>query len=142
MPRPREGYRWLNHTADVGVIVRGATIESLFEVAAEALTDLITDRAAVRERVPAAFQIAAPDLDQILVRWLTELLARFDVDGAVFHRFVVHSVADGNLDAEAFGETFDPNRHPFRAPVKGVTHHRLSVRRTRDGWEATIIFDL
>jgi len=99
MPRPREGYRWLDHTADVGVIVRGATIESLFEVAAEALTDLITDRSAVRERVPTAFQIAAPDLDQVLVRWLTELLARFDVDGAVFHRFVVHSVADGNLDA-------------------------------------------
>jgi protein archease len=139
---PKEGYTWLDHTADIGVVVRARSLEALFEVAAEALTDVITDRALIRERSIAAIQLVAPDLEQLLVRWLTELLGRFDIEGALFHRFSVHRVDENGLDAEAYGEPYDPRRHVFRTSVKAVTYHRLSLERTPDGWQATLIFDL
>jgi len=70
-----------------------------------------------------------------------DILARSHIGGIVFHRFVVHAVEDGSLDAEAFGETINPGRHPLGTPVKTVPSHRLSVRRTRNAWEATLAFD-
>ncbi|OGP84830.1 MAG: hypothetical protein A2Y95_07840 [Deltaproteobacteria bacterium RBG_13_65_10] len=138
----RDGYAWLDHTADIGVVVQGRTRASLFEVAAGALTDVITDRETIRERNRVSIRIEAPDLEQLLVRWLTEILARFEIEGLIFRRFAVDSLRDGRLLAQAFGETYDPARHPFRTEVKAITYHQLAIRETPAGWKTTIIFDL
>jgi SHS2 domain-containing protein len=138
----KPGYRWLDHTADVGVVARGETLEALFEVAAEALTDLITDRAKVRERLDVGLEIRAPEQEQLLVRWLAEILLKFEIEGLVFHRFSVRRLEADRLEATAFGEAYDPERHSHLTEVKGVTYHHLSVRAVEGGWEATVIFDI
>ncbi len=138
----KPGYRWLDHTADTGVVARGRTLENLFEVSAEALTDLITDRAKVRERLRVEFEIHADGQEQLLVRWLAQILLKFEIEGLVFHRFSVHEIGSDRLEAKAFGEAHDPERHPHHTEVKGVTYHHLSVHPVREGWEATIIFDI
>ncbi len=146
--REKSGYRWLDHTADMGVVVHGESLEVLFEAAAEALTELITDRETVEEREERRVTLSAPDPEQLLVRWHTEILAWFEVDGFVFRRFSVRMDQPVSLEGRAFGEAFtygadDRNaRHPFRTAVKAVTYHQLSVRQSGDGWEATIIFDV
>ncbi|MDP3938349.1 MAG: archease [Deltaproteobacteria bacterium] len=148
MSREKSGYRWLDHTADVGVVVHGDSLEALFEIAAEALSDLITDRETVEEREERRVVLSAPDPEQLLVRWLTEILAWFEIDGLVFRRFSVRMDGALSLEGRAFGEAFtygaaDRNaRHPFRTAIKAVTYHQLSVRQSGDGWEATIIFDV
>lgn len=145
------GYRWLNHTADVGAVVHAETLEGLFETAAEALADLLTDRAAVEEREERRIEIAAPDLEQLLVRWLTELIGWFEIDGLVYHRFSVRILGECRMEGRAFGEDFEPEapgeaggpgRHPVRTGVKAVTYHQLKIRRAGGGWEATVIFDV
>jgi SHS2 domain-containing protein len=138
----KPGYRCLDHTADAGIVARGRTLENLFEVSAEALTDLITERAKVREHLHVGFEIQADGQEQLLVRWLVQILLKFEIEGLVFHRFSVHEIGPDRLRAEAFGENHDPERHPHHTEVKGVTYHHLSVHPVKEGWEATIIFDI
>jgi SHS2 domain-containing protein len=47
------------------------------------------------------------------------------------------------LAATARGETYDPERHPIKVLIKGITYHGLEVVEGADGrWRARVIFDI
>ena len=142
MEKQETGYRWLDHTADVGAVLRAETLEALFETAAQALTELITDPRTIDERVDKAITLHAADHEQLLIRWLTELIALYEIEGLIFRRFRVESVGEEELVARVFGEPYDAKRHPFRTGVKAATYHQLAVKRAPGGWETTVIFDV
>jgi SHS2 domain-containing protein len=37
---------------------------------------------------------------------------------------------------------FNPTLHEVVTEIKAVTYHRIEVVREKDGWQATVIFDL
>jgi SHS2 domain-containing protein len=71
------GYSWFDHTADVGVEVTAPSLEILFKTSAAALFDLLAER---RSEVAASIQVereirvTGADREELLVRWLSELL--------------------------------------------------------------------
>jgi SHS2 domain-containing protein len=46
------------------------------------------------------------------------------------------------VQAVAHGETFDSSRHEFKAEIKAVTYHQVTVKEEDGKWEARVIFDL
>ncbi len=137
-----ERFRYLDHTGDVGVEVFGDTLEALFAHAGEAFTDVVTDPGTVKATAAVELAVDAPDLEQMLVEWLTELIYRFEAHGRLFRRYDIRFPDDRRLRATAWGEPYDPGRHSIRTTVKGATYHQLEVRRTGHGWRARVIFDL
>jgi SHS2 domain-containing protein len=139
-------HRFLDHTADVGVEITAASLDALFAEAAEALTETITDRAAVRAVLERRFELVARDLETLLVDWLNELVYVFEVDRQLFAgaAVTVSATAEGwQLVAVARGEAFDSARHPIAVLVKAVTHHGLEVVGQPGGtWSARVIFDI
>ncbi|MBI4396088.1 MAG: archease [Elusimicrobia bacterium] len=138
-----EPFELFDHTADVGLIARGADLPSLFRHAAQGLTSLLVDPATVlpggiRERV----RVQAPDKEGLLVNWLNEVLFLFNVQQMVFSRFDVRSFSETGLEAEGEGELLDPGRHSVLREVKAATFHDLQIRRTEQGWEAKIVLDV
>jgi len=138
----------IDHTADVGVRVRGRTLEALFAHAAEALFDVMFEP--VPEPGPAdtpdRVRVEADDLPGLLQAWLSELLYRFLAEGRVGTAFAVVRLvrAPGAcaLEAEVRGGPYDPARHALRTELKAVTFHQLRVEETAGGgWEAQVIFD-
>lgn len=136
-------YRLLEHTGDLGFVVRAASLERLFEAAARALFDCILDVRTVRaaERVPVTVRDAV-DRDDLLVRFLSELLFLHDARDWVFRGAVVESIEGGSVTARAVGERFDPARHAIERQVKAVTYHDLRVAEDRDGWSGRVVLDL
>ncbi|HEX2163757.1 MAG TPA: archease [Thermoanaerobaculia bacterium] len=139
--------RLLDHTADVAVEIEAASLGALFAEAAGALADVVTDRATVRPAVFRRFELAAPDLETLLVDWLGELVYVFEVDRQLFRDAevtVTENAAGGpRLDAVARGEAYEPERHPIKVQVKAVTHHRIEVSCRPDGtWLGRVIFDI
>ena len=137
---------FFDHTADVGARVVARSVDELFAEAAVALTSTITEASHVVGRSSWSVALRAPDLDLLLVDWLSELIALFDVDGrlACAASVRVVRVEDGyQLDGTVQGEAFDPARHPLRVAVKGMTYHRLCVEQGDDRqWRATFVFDI
>jgi SHS2 domain-containing protein len=130
------------HTADIGLRVRAASIEQLMAEAAEALMAVIVfNPAEIRPRESQRFTIPGDRDDDLLHDWLAQLVFTFDTRHLVFSRFEVQRQPDG-LAAQAWGERLDPERHELGMEVKAVTYHELKVEPTADGWLAEVILDL
>ncbi|MCX5827228.1 MAG: archease [Deltaproteobacteria bacterium] len=72
------GYRILNHTADIGVEVHGATLADLFSQAASALVDLLTDRNALTVETERMIRVEGADLEDLWINYLREILYLFN----------------------------------------------------------------
>lgn len=138
-------YQFFEHTGDVGVSLQGPTLDDLFATAAEAFTDTMTTLVAVEARRPEELDVAAPDLDSLLVDFLSELLYRFDTRAWLTReaRIEVRELDGGwELQGTLIGERHDESRHPLKVLIKGVTYHGLSVEHADDGWRAHLVFDI
>jgi protein archease len=138
-------YQFLDHTGDIAVSLRGSSVTELFSDAAAAFTHSVTDLDRVEPKRPEEVDVDAPELDLLLVDFLSELLYRFDTRGWLT-RFAETSISekDGGwaLQGTLRGETLDPRRHDIRILIKAVTYRGLQVQEKDGIWTATVVFDI
>jgi SHS2 domain-containing protein len=140
----RRAYEFFDHTADAGAIVRGATLARLFENAGCALSDLICDRRTVRPRRRVRIVVTGEGLEDLIVRFLSEILYLHDTTGWLFAKFRVEKVDRRGRLARgwAWGEPADRARHPATREIKAVTYHQIRLVRGRSAWRVRIVFDI
>lgn len=136
------GFEIIEHTADAGIVAYGAGLPELFANAALGMFSLMVDTSGVRQVESRDIRVEAPDLESLLVRWLTELLYYLDAEQLLFSRFEVTGLTETTLTARAHGEQIDPQRHDLGFAVKAVTRHMLEITRRNGGFGATILFDI
>jgi protein archease len=137
-------YEVFDHTADIGLRVKSATLDDLFCEAAEALFSLIvTNVKDVDPRQSLRFNLALRDheYDYLLFDWLNELLFTFDTKRIALAKFDVKIVPPG-LEATAWGEPIDPLRHRLEHEVKAITYHGLKLIHEDERWLAEVILDI
>lgn len=137
--RPFETFE---HTADIGLVARGRTLEEVFTHAAEGLVDIMVDPRGLRDDTRLEVTVSAPDREALLVAWLNELLYLLDTRGLLPRRCRILQMNETSLTAEVAGETVDPHRHSVRRMVKAATYHGLHLTQTDGQWEARVILDL
>jgi len=135
-------FETFDHTADLGLRVRAATLDELFAEAGRALfATIVEDLATVRCESSERFDVAGTDREYLLFDWLKALLYRFDADHQLFGRFEVRVTPEG-LSAEVWGEPLDWDRHVLSNEVKAITYHGLKVEPSDGGWLAELIVDI
>ena len=138
---PRGSFEFIDHTADVGILVTAPTPEGMFETAALAFTEVVTNADSLNHRLERKIRLHENDMEALLVSWLQELLYLLDTEDLVFGRFQV-KLQDFSMEATAWGEAFDPEIHPIKTEIKAVTYHQLEVEQNDQGWRAKVIFDI
>jgi len=133
-----EPYQALEHTADTGFRVWGATIEELFANAALALVHTAMDASGVEAKECYAIAATGVDREEMLVNWLNEVLYWLDARRVAFARFEMTEVGKG----AGWGEPRDDEKHPPRLVVKAVTFHQLKVEQREGGWVAEVFLDI
>jgi len=140
------GYAFSEHTADVVVEAWGETIEEAFEEAARGMYAVMTETELVRPEVEHCVEVAGFDLENLLYRWLEELLVATDSEGLVFSDFTVHAVekrgSDFYLRGCARGERFDRERHRSKTGVKAVTYHLMRICEEGGSWKVRYTLDI
>jgi len=135
-------YETFEHTADLGLRVRAATLNELFADAALGLFSMIVpDLLAVRPLETVSLKIVGQPTDLLLFDWLNELLYTFEVRHLLLAQFEV-AVNEQGLTATARGEPIDRGRHVLDHEVKAITYHGLKLERTAEGWLAEVIVDI
>ena len=129
------------HTADVGIVARGDTVEDIFAAAAEGMLSFIIRGEDVRPRETRRRTVEADEQEGLLVAWLNDLLLLLNADAFVPKDVQVVECTDVRLVADVRGEPVDPARHHFRLDVKAATYHQLGISRD-NGWSARVIFDV
>ena len=135
-------YTLIDHTADLGVRVRAVGLRELFQEAATALFDLITDGSRVAASGVQTLRVQGHDLPDLMVNWLRELLYLWNGDQLLVARTCVENLGEHELTALVWSQPFDAERHELRHEIKAVTYHGLVVRRGESGWETVVIFDV
>jgi len=135
-------YELIDHTADLGIRVRGENLVRLFENAGLALLDLLTDVALVKPDSKLSVSLTAENLEALFVQWLRELLYLFYGQKKLFCAFEITKLNDTSLAATCWGEGLDRTRHVFLSEIKAVTYHELSIKRDDSGWVAQAILDI
>lgn len=135
-------YETFDHTADLGLRIRSADVNTLFAEAACALfATLVENLDAVAPERRLDVNLVGDDREYLLFDWLKALLYHFDAEHLLLSRFEVCVSADG-LQGSAWGEPFDAARHELAHEVKAITYHGLRVEATPDGWLAEVIVDI
>jgi SHS2 domain-containing protein len=135
-------YETFDHTADLGLRIRAADLNTLFAEAGQALfATLVENIDAVVPVRKLDVTIAGADREYLLFDWLKELLYHFDAEHLLLSRFEVR-IGDDGLHGSAWGEPLDRGRHELGHEVKAITYHGLRVEPTADGWLAEVIVDI
>jgi len=143
-------FEYLEHTADVKFRARGRSLEEVFENAALAMLGAMIDPSTVRLDETWTVETESESLEDLLYRWLSEILYLFEVELAVFSKFEValeESEAGWRLSGRIGGERVDPKRHLFETEVKAVTLHQFEIKREAveegdDIWTAQVVLDV
>jgi len=130
----------LEHTADVRVRVRAASLGDLFSEAARALMHVMYGRPGedVQER---EIEVDAHDMESLVHAFLSEILYITEVEGFVLSRADV-SVSETKVKGVLHGEPFSPEKHGGGREVKGISFSGLSIRREDDSYTLDVIFDV
>ena len=133
-----------DHTADVGLRIKGDDPADLFRTAAEGLFDyVVANRDEVRVDRTEAVALQADSTADLLIGWLNELIFRCETRHVLFTRFEVNLSDDGlALEATIGGEPIDRDRHVLDHEVKAVTRHGVRLEREGTGWVAEVILDI
>ena len=134
-------YREIEHTADVGVELTAPDLPSAFERAAAAMFDLVCDLDSIGDSWRGAVRVSGLDLQNLMVRWLAELLFLSESEGVLLSQFTVERLDGLALEASVAGERFDRARHAVRVEIKAPTYHGLRIDQADGGWLVRVIFD-
>jgi SHS2 domain-containing protein len=141
-----KAFEFLEHTADVYVAAHGATLEESFENAALALFETMTNTKTVRVDAADEYEVKGDDESALLYAWLETLIVNFDVEEKLYSRFKIEKIEKTrkgySLRAWAWGEPFDPERHPSRVGVKAITYHLMEIVRENGMVTVKFILDI
>ncbi|MEW6100787.1 MAG: archease [Candidatus Omnitrophota bacterium] len=137
----KKSYEIIEHTADIGIRVRGKDFKELLERAALAMFDII----AKKKKVPtsteqANIELKAQNRDELFVNWLNELLSLSATKEIIFTDFKFSKLTENELEVIAQGES--NNNYRVNVEIKAATYHQLKIEETKQGWLAEVIFDV
>jgi len=136
------GYEILEHPADLGISAHGESLQEAFEEAARGLMAVILDPATIRPHRAMPVSVAASDPQQLLVRWLSEILYLYDGQRFPCAEFSIHELGPTWLVATVRGEDLDTARHHTRLDVKAVTYHQLDIQEGAGHARVRVFLDI
>ncbi len=141
---------FLDHPADVYIRVTADTILDMYATAGKALFETMTATEALEPRVEREVGAEGYDMENLLYRWLEELLALYYTENIMCRdvfvdEIIVRRVGDEEeyvIRGRCRGETFDPERHEPRVEVKAVTYSLMRIVKDEKGWLAEFVLDI
>ncbi len=133
-------FEFIGHTADIAVKVYGATKEELFSNAAEALGKLLVEKA-VGRTATRIMRFEGETDEDLLVDFLNELVSLFFTFSFLGRKYSF-LFKDHCLEAEVKGIDTDPAGTIMNREVKAATYHDLLIRKSKEGFTTTIVFDV
>jgi SHS2 domain-containing protein len=137
-----KNYEIIEHTADIGIRVKGKTQGDLFKNAALAMFDIISGKPTQKDLKQRKINIEekAESLDELFINWLNELLSLSAAKGIIFTNFQFKEISERNIRAIAYAASIKYYR--VNTEIKAATYHQLNIHQQNGNWKAEVIFDV
>jgi SHS2 domain-containing protein len=123
-------FRFLDHTADAKFQAYGRTLEEAYSHAALALASLMWNPAGVELRLDHQVHVQGRDLEQLLVRFLGEVIYLFEARSflaAAVEGTSIEKAEEGFRLRAVFKGDDRPERYPLGGHVKAVTYNEMVI---------------
>ena len=139
-------WKEIDHTADVGIIAYGKTLEELFENAARGMLSISYSNLSIDANITLKIDIDEPDETHLLVAWLSELnyltLTNDFLTHTIKNLEITQSEKSWRLQAEINGTQAGTFLDFFNTEIKAVTYHKLKIEKKKNQYECQVIFDI
>lgn len=140
-------YRFLDDAqADVAIEAKGKTVEELFESVGKALFDVVGKQPPQEPLRQVSFSVKAPLLEDLLRKWLNELIYIKDNKRLYLVHFNFQfSEIEGQMMVQSRLQGVPLNvmsSHQFRVDPKGIAMHGFSVKKQKNEYTAKFIVDV
>ncbi len=140
-----EGFRFINHTADIAVEVYAESVEKLFYAASEAWKSSVLENTVSDSPFELHIELEAKTIEELLVDFLSELnfilFARRLVFSKIKH-LVIENNSDLSLKSVIYFEDFNPSKHTLKAEIKAVTFHQVNMKFDGKLYRTKLVFDI
>ncbi|MDX1441518.1 MAG: archease [Nitrosopumilaceae archaeon] len=136
-------YKLLDHATDAFVEVRAKDLKEAFAVTADAVINLTLDKDRVEEKEQKQFSATGKDLRYLLFSWLEEITFVLITEGFAIKRieFDIKKNDGYTINATAFGEPLDFEKHNFKVEIKAPTFYEMKIEQN-DGVFMRFLLDL
>ncbi len=135
-------YKFIEHTADMGIEARGTSLAETIEEAAHGLIIMIFGELPVSVVVRNDIVIRAEDPVELLVSTLNEIVCQVEIGNLVPAGLNIEFLSETELRGKIPGECFDADRHIVEREVKSVTYHRACLEEDENGFHTRVYVDL
>lgn len=133
---------FLEQTADAKFQAFGKTMEECFENSVLALNSIECNLKKVKPKQKIPIQISASNLEELLHKFLEEILFQMDSKQMLFSKFKIKIDSKKNsLKADLLGEKIDKKKHELKTLVKAVTWNNFFLKKEKGKWTAQAVCD-
>jgi SHS2 domain-containing protein len=130
----------LDHTADVRYRLTGNSFSEILRSAAAALNETAFHRIDGEASQIKHIQVGGDSYEEVVVRWLQELIYLMDVEQLAFVGFTFDRAGADGASAAAAGYHY--NLDDRETEIKGAPFHGLTVNEHGNNFTAEVILDL
>lgn len=139
-----QGFEFLSHTADVRMKVWGSTIQELFQNALKGvsfyLKSSLAPSANNTQKEKTSVSVEAVDVNSLLVEFLSEVIARSDIENTVFIDVSFENFGENFLEGKLSGARVDG----FDNEIKAISYHEVDIKKNPETgfFETVLVFDV
>ncbi len=134
-------YKYISHTADAKFVAFGRNIDGVFKNSALAMFNILGPTNKVKATKTKKIKLKSKSYEQLLYDFLEELLFLLDTE-----RFFLNKVKEikitkeFELSATVLGD--DCRNYELKSDIKAVTYSDMEIKKTKTGYEATVVIDI
>jgi SHS2 domain-containing protein len=137
-----KNYEIFEHTADIGVRIKGKDLKELFINAGLSLFQISSRKQFTKNKEHATIivKLKAESIEELFINWLNELLSLSSAKGLIFHNIKIDHLEDNNLQAHCIGS--DIVNYKVNIEIKAATYHQLKININDKGCQTEVILDV
>ena len=132
-------FEFLPHTADLKVKAYGKTLEEVFVNFGKAMSSYLTEGAEIKKHKKIKINLHSEDNYSLLYDFLEELLFLLEAKSILFSDADI-KIKENSITGFIFGD--DVKNYKTYGNIKAVTYSEISIKKTKQGITAQVVFDL
>jgi len=127
-------YKLLEHATDAFIEVTASNLKEAFIQAGNSVVETTIDRSSVKENEKKKISVTGKEIRYLLFDWLEEIIYQLITEGFAIHRFEldIKKNKEYKLEATAFGEPIDLQKHNFKMEIKAPTFHLMEISEGKE----------
>ncbi len=136
----RKNFEILEHRGDLKIKVFGRSLKEVFRNSMIAMVESMMPEVdfSFKKTFRRKIKIKSFDLDSLLIDFLNEILYLIEVNKEVYKKIEFLKFEKYEIEAVLYGKKVKR----FGLGIKAVTYHNLEIKKIKNNWYATILFDI